>query len=68
MMMKLILLQLENIMKTKEIKKKKKLTGTKKTKMYSRAGKNQYQALLQNFSPNPGTCLLLLLFQVFSLF
>ena len=55
-------------MKTKEIKKKKKLTGTKKTKMYNRAGKNQYQALLQNFSPTPGTCLLLLLFQVFSFF
>ena len=25
--------------------------------MYSRAKKNQYQALLQHFSPNPGTCL-----------
>ena len=53
-MMKLMQSRFENIMKSKVMGKYNNSPVQKfKTLHYSR--KNQYQALLQNFSPNPGT-------------
>ena len=53
-MMKLTQSRLEDIMKSKVIKKRNNLS-VKQFKNLQWSGKIQYPDLLQNFSPNPGT-------------
>ena len=54
--MKLIQSRLENIIKRKVIKKHNTLP-VQKLKYINQSGKNSVPGSLQNFSPNPGTCL-----------
>ena len=55
------------IMKSKSLKKHNNLP-VKNIKKCSKAEKIQYQALLQIFSPNPGTCPLCILQKILSYF